>query len=84
MGSAGFCCQPHNCNIDRYGWHALSCQNYQGAVHARHDCIRDAIYAPSTTLDHTAEVLIKRSIDALPANPSHFAQNDVLREQHAS
>ena len=73
---SGHRCATHECKIDPEAPHALSCKNWQGAVHRRHD-IRDVIYKFCSVLDHTAE--IKRD---LPLSDSEGGSMVVL-EQHA-
>ena len=84
---AGFRCQTHNYDFDTYGRHALSCQNFQGAVNARHDYVGDAIldqYARCTFLDHTAELTLKRCADESTASAPPLVTDEVFREQYAS
>ena len=52
---SGHHCNTHEYDIDAAGRHALLCQNWQGAVHRRHDLLRDVIFNQCSILDHEAE-----------------------------
>ena len=53
---AGYTCNTHNVPIDTFAHHELSCQNFQGAVHARDDLIRDELFAVCLVLDRGCEL----------------------------
>ena len=77
---AGFNCETHGAAIDTHAYHALSCQNFQGAVHARHDLIRDELFALCQTLDRDSEV--KQS--SMHSITEQLSLNDPQTEQRAS
>ena len=80
---AGYKCETHNAQIDTFANHALSCQNFQGAVHARHDFIRDEPFAINVALDNHNELKLQNGA-ALPAVTTHLNRNEPQLEQRAS
>ena len=78
---AGYKCTTHNVEFDCEGRHALSCQNFQGAVHTRHDLIRDELFSTCVVLDRNCETSYHFSYEGDPND----AEADLPRlEQHAT
>ena len=64
------------------GYHALSCQNFQGAVTRRHNLIRDAIFAQCSHIDRNAKIIAPSSQTVANSEASGGAA--VYTEQRAT
>ena len=73
--SNGCHCTTHEIELDTRGRHALSCQNWQGLVHRRHDLLRDTIFKICSKIDRDAEIdSVLSEGDCNPIAASNFRE----------